>query len=99
MPTIERPFYAEDENGVLRRWSPPPPLADDDVRKILMNLIAGMHLADHLGDVAGDVFEAARQAGLVTKEQAARFGDMLELGEFLARRYGATTVWGTSLVE
>lgn len=65
-------------------------------REILINLIAGMHLADHLGDVFEDCLRAAKLAGLI--EDKHKCGALNELGEHLAKRFGATTVWGTSLL-
>lgn len=94
---MDRPFYAEDENGVLRRWYPPALIADGETRRVLINLIAGMHLCDHMGDVTQASTEAAAQAGLITAEEKRSVADLRELGELLARKHGATTIWGSEV--
>lgn len=65
-------------------------------RQILINLCASMGLADHLGDVAEDVWKALKDIGVVPPEEAT---DLSELMEWLAREHGATSIWGTPLVD
>lgn len=65
-------------------------------RQILINLCASMGLADHLGDVASDVWKALTDVGLKPPSEV---GDLSELMEWLGREHGATTVWGTSVVD
>lgn len=101
---MSKPVYIEDENGFLRRREDLPEIPDADARKILLNLIAGLQLCDHLGDVCSDALEAAKQAGFLKdaflKDAGEKsFGDLEELGDYLVVKYGATTIWGTSLVD
>lgn len=72
-------------------------------RQILINLVAGMSLADHLGDAYSDCEQALKQIGI---EVPSILDSPLEnpdhwehLADFLAREHGATTVWGTSLLN
>lgn len=65
-------------------------------REILLNLIAGMGLADHMGDVAGDAWQALKLAGIVPPEDVS---DLDELMAWLGREHGATTIWGTSVLD
>lgn len=65
-------------------------------REVLLSLIAGMGLADHMGDVAGDCWQALRLVGIEPPEDV---GALNELMEWLGREHGAKTVWGTSVVN
>lgn len=71
---------------------------EPDYRQILLNMLAGLSLADHLGDVATDALEAADLAGFLdgvaTDED---LGDLEDLTRVLVRDHKATTVFGTSL--
>lgn len=74
-----------------------------DARQVLINLVAGMSLADGLGDVWDDAYEALKQIGIEVPpepETLSRYyatHDDHSLGKWLAREHGASTVWGTSL--
>ena len=69
-----------------------------DPRQILINLIAGLDLCDHLGDVSDDKYEALKQMGIeVPKYVDTGDDDDMSLGEWLAESFGATTLRGTSL--
>ena len=76
-----------------------------DPRQVLINLVAGLSLADHMGDVWDDAYEALKQIGIevpaepweLTRAYAAT--DDHALADWLARDHGATTVWGTSLIS
>lgn len=68
--------------------------AEPDCRQILLQLIAGMGLCDHMGDVAEDVQRALELAGVDVGE----WDDLPDLGRRLGRT-GVTTLWGTSLVD
>lgn len=65
-------------------------------RQILINLCAGAGLADHMGDMAGDIWKALKLIGI---DPPIEVGGLPELGEWLAMHYDAQTVWGTSLLD
>lgn len=67
-------------------------------REILINLIAGLSLADHLGDVYEDCEKALELAGV---EVPSTFDPdhWQHLAYFLSRELGATTIWGTPLMD
>lgn len=67
-----------------------------DYRKILLSLCAGMCLADHMGDVAGDVWKALEDAGFPPPEDA---GDLDDIGQWLGKEHGVQTVWGTDIYD
>lgn len=64
-----------------------PPTARD----ILLMLIGSLTLADHMGDVSGDVSKALKMLGLDIE-----WDDWGDLGKRLAEM-GVTTLYGTSL--
>lgn len=63
-------------------------------KQILINLIAGASLCDHMGDMASDLFEAARQAGFNVPDEVY---DLDDLSEYLVKTQSAETLFGTSL--
>lgn len=67
-------------------------------RQILINLIAGLDLCDHMGDVSSDKYEALKQIGITDIPDYVDDGDGISLGQWLAEKHGATTLWGTSLL-
>lgn len=69
-----------------------------DPRQVLINLIAGLSLADHMGDAADDCKHALKQIGIDWEKSDSEQEWWAELAEFLARSHGAETVWGTSLL-
>lgn len=75
-----------------------------DPRQVLINLVAGLTLADHMGDVWDDAYQALKQIGVIIPDEpegltrAYAATDEHQLGDWLARNHGATTVWGTSLL-
>lgn len=74
-------------------------MAEPNYKQILINLCAGAHLADHMGDMASDIYEALEQAKIITKEESREFSDLSELSGFLVLEHQAKTVWGTELGE
>jgi hypothetical protein len=64
-----------------------------DPRRVLLNLIGSLTLADHMGDVMDDAMQALKQIGIEPPEDL----DSDDLGDWLSRNHGAVTVWGTSL--
>jgi hypothetical protein len=65
-------------------------------RQILLNLIASMGLADHMGDVAGDCWRALELAGVEIPDD---IGALNELMQWLGREHGATSIWGTKITD
>jgi hypothetical protein len=55
-----------------------------------------MGLADHMGVVAGDAWQALKLAGIVPPDDV---GDLGELMEWLGREHDATTIWGTAVID
>lgn len=70
-----------------------------DYRQILINLIAGLDLCDHMGDVSDDKYEALKQIGITNIPEGVDDGDdeSKSLGQWLAEEHDATTLYGTSL--
>lgn len=72
-------------------------------REILVNLIAGLSLADHMGDVYSDCERALQLAGLnvpsILDSPLENPDHWEHLAHFLATQHGATTIWGTSLLD
>ncbi len=71
-------------------------------RQILINLVAGLSLADHMRDVANDCEQALKLAGIEMPEgyNGSKYdGWWYQLSHYLSRFHGAETVWGTSLQE
>ena len=67
-----------------------------DPRQVLINLVAGLTLADHMGDAWADALEALKQIGI----EAPELDDFdAEFGDWMARNHNATTVWGSSLLS
>lgn len=65
-----------------------------DHKTILLNLIAGASLADHMGDMAGDLFKALKLMGVDVPDCVTNVD---QLGAYLGKEYGATTLYGTDL--
>lgn len=74
-------------------------MTEPNYKQILINLIAGLHLADHMGDVASDVWEALSQADLLKGKRPLDFDEMRDMAVFLGAEYGATTLYGTQLTD
>lgn len=74
-----------------------------DDRQILINLIAGLALADHLGDVYADCEQALKLAGInvpsILDSPLENPDHWEHLSHFLATKEGAATIWGTSLID
>lgn len=78
-----------------------------DYRQILLNLIAGSVLADHMGDMANDMLHAAKQCGIdVPDNFLSTGGDAMgmdtpleRMSEYLVTYHDATTVYGTTLYD
>lgn len=62
-------------------------------RDILLQLIGSITLADHIGDVAEDVWYALKKIGI---PPPADIGALNELGDWLGSQ-GITTLYGSSL--
>lgn len=73
-------------------------------RQVLINLVASLCLADHMGDAMGDALEALKQIG-ITPPGILDFEDAGDpdydgaLMRWLGREHNATTIWGTSVLE
>lgn len=72
-------------------------------RQVLINLIASLSLADHMGDAYEDCEQALKQIGI---EVPSIMDSPLEnpeywehLAHYLSRNHNAETVWGTSLLD
>lgn len=72
-------------------------------RQTLINLIAGLSLADHMGDAYEDCERALKDIGI---EVPSILDSPLEnpdywqhIAHFLATEHSATTLYGTSLLE
>jgi hypothetical protein len=72
-------------------------------RQVLINLIASLSLADHMGDAYEDCEQALKQIGI---DVPSILDSPLEnpeywehLAHFLSHHHNAETVWGTSLLE
>jgi len=70
----------------------PPATEKKPVNPALLSLAASMTLADHLGDVWSDMFEALKQEGLDLSE----VHDVDSLHDKLAEM-GVKTIWGTEI--
>jgi uncharacterized protein YutE (UPF0331/DUF86 family) len=70
---------------------------ETDYRQILINLCAGACLADHMGDMGGDVIEALEQAKLISREEAREAEDLNDITRILVKKYNAKTLYGTDL--
>lgn len=70
-------------------------------RQILINLIASLSLADHMGDVANDAETALKRAGIPFNYSEYE-GDedwWPRLARWLAKEHGATTLYGTTFSD
>jgi len=65
-------------------------------REILLSLCASASLADHLGDIAEDIFYALKLAGIEVPDEV---GVLDELGPWLGKELGTRTLYGTSFEE
>lgn len=63
-----------------------------EMRDLVLQLIASLTIADHMGDVAEDIVEALKRLGLGDLE----WQDLSDLGMELGK-LGVTTLHGTSL--
>lgn len=69
-----------------------------DERQTLINLVAGLSLADHMGDVFGDCVQALKEIGIEWPGHDGGSDDhWTVLANWLVANHGAETVWGTSL--
>lgn len=78
-------------------------MSDDKLtdRQVLINLCAGLSLADHLGDAYADCERALKLVGIevpsILDSPLDNPDHWEHLAHFLAHEHAATTVWGTSL--
>lgn len=80
---------------------------EKDPKQVLINLMAGAVLADHMGDMASDIEEAAKQIGIVVPDDFVSTGGdscgmdtpLERLSEYLVTYNDAETVWGTPLFD
>lgn len=78
-----------------------------DYRQILMNLIAGSVLADHMGDMANDLLYAAKKCGVEVPDDFLSSGgdamgmdtELERLSEYLVTYHDATSLYGTELYD
>lgn len=68
-------------------------MTEPNYKDILLQLIASLTLSDHMGDVAGDIDGALKQAGVDIE-----WDDLSDLGRKLGKM-GVTTLYGTKLGE
>jgi hypothetical protein len=73
-------------------------------RQVLINLVASLCLADHMGDAMEDALEALKQIG-ITPPSILDFEDDGQyeydgaLMRWLGKEHAATTVYGTSVLD
>jgi hypothetical protein len=67
-----------------------------DYKGILLSLCASAGLADHMGDMAEDIWKALKDVGIEPPDDVQ---SLSQLGTWLGMKYGTKTVWGSSLVE
>lgn len=76
---------------------------EDPSRQVLINLIAGLSLADHMGDASEDAMRALKQIGIEVPwdYEGSPHGDegMYNVAHYLATHHDATTLWGTTLLD
>lgn len=64
-------------------------------KQICLELIASLTIADHMGDVSNELYEALRQLGEVPPDD---LEELHELGSWLGSK-GITTLYGTSMKD
>lgn len=69
-------------------YSGGPPVVD--YKGLLLSLLAGMGLHDHMGDCAEDVFEVVKRMGIDLPESI----DLQQLRGYLGYHHGAVSLWG-----
>lgn len=69
-----------------------------DYRKILLQLIGSLTLADHMGDASNDMDTALRMALPECVDEIDEL-EWEDLGEWLCKKHGVTTLHGTPLWE
>ena len=69
-------------------------MSKPDYKNILLSLIAGLGIADHMSDVADDVREVLKQIGMEDLE----WDDLSDLMHKLGTM-GVKTVWGTECTK
>jgi len=62
---------------------------EPNYKQILIDLGAGAYLADHMGDMADDIFDALVKAKIITLDESRTTGDLNELRELLLSKYPA----------
>ncbi len=65
-----------------------------DYKGVLLSLIAGLGLCDHMGDVVNDVSQALKMIGLQNLE----WNELSDLRQVLGKQ-GVKSLWGTSLLD
>lgn len=88
-------FERQTEVGMLANQSD----ARMSDRQILINLIAGLSLAEKRSDTYEDAIEALKQAGIPFNDTGyfGRESHWTRLARWLAKEHDATTLWGTEL--
>lgn len=78
-------------------------MAPQNPREVLINLVAGLSLADHMGDALEDCEQALKLIGIevpsILDSPLENPGYWEHLAHFLAHQHGATTIWGTTLKD
>ena len=72
---------------------------EHDPRQVVINLVASLSLADHMGDAYEDAALALEQVGVELPDDLDSYGKepWEALGKYLGQHHAAETVWGTSM--
>ena len=65
-------------------------------RQIIINLVTGFYLHDHLGDASDDMMQALKLIGIKVPDDCY---DMRDIGKWLAQEYAGETIWGSSVLD
>lgn len=71
-------------------------MSEPDYKKLLINLLASMSLADHKGDIADDAFYTIKLMGIELPDSVDCIDKFLP---YFVRHHGATTVYGSEYNE
>ncbi len=71
-------------------------MPEPDYKALLFQLCASLTLCDHMGDVAEDIFDVLKMAGLEKAEEETGTEDWMDL-VLKTLPPGTTTIYGTTL--
>ena len=71
---------------------------EQDYRALLLQFIASLTLADHMGDVSNDIDQVLKRLGLEPPLEIYDGDGLGALGTWLGKQ-GVTTLYGTSMLE